>query len=204
MRKWLPKIALLIAITMFISGVALSIEEEEAPAEEAPKAAQEEVPFTAEIPVAMTPPGQAPEIAIVALLASRIDLEIKRDNFLQVEGLTDMKTLIIIIGGSGKGLGSAGVDLQDEVTRANQLIAACKEKGIKIIGMHLGGEDRRGPNSQVMIDLVTPQCDYVVVRSDGNKDGIFTKICTEKKIPLTEIEKTLEVTEILKAIFQLP
>jgi len=167
-------------------------------------AAQVEVPFTAETPVAITPPGQAPEIAIIALLAGRIDLEMKKDNFLKVEGLTDIKTLIIVIGGSGKGLGSAGVDLQDEVTRANQLIAACKEKGIKIIGMHLGGEDRRGANSQVMIDLVTPQCDYVVVRSDGNKDGIFTKICTEKKIPLTEVEKTLEVTDILKAVFQLP
>jgi len=167
-------------------------------------AAQVEVPFTAETPVAITPPGQAPEIAIIALLAGRIDLEMKKDNFLKVEGLTDIKTLIIVIGGSGKGLGSAGVDLQDEVTRANQLIAACKEKGIKIIGMHLGGEDRRGANSQVMIDLVTPQCDYVVVRSDGNKDGIFTKICTENKIPLTEVEKTLEVTDILKAVFQLP
>ena len=167
-------------------------------------AAQVEVPFTAETPIAITPPGQAPEIAIIALLAGRIDLEMKKDNFLQVEGLADIKTLIIVIGGSGKGLGSAGVDLQDEVKRANQLIAACKEKGIKIIGMHLGGEDRRGANSQVMIDLVTPQCDYVVVRSDGNKDGLFTKICTEKKIPLTEVEKTLEVTDILKALFQLP
>jgi len=153
-------------------------------------AAQVEVPFTAETPIAITPPGQAPEIAIIALLAGRIDLEMKKDNFLQVEGLTGIKTLI--------------VDLQDEVKRANQLIAACKEKGIKIIGMHLGGEDRRGANSQVMIDLVTPQCDYVVVRSDGNKDGLFTKICTEKKIPLTEVEKTLEVTDILKALFQLP
>lgn len=167
-------------------------------------AAQAEVSFTAETPVAMTPPGQAPESAIVALLARRINLEIKKDNFLQVEGLAGMKTLIIIIGGSGKGLGSAGVDLQDEVTRAKQLIAACKEKGIKIIGMHLGGEDRRGANSQVMIDLVTPNCDYVVVRSDGNKDGLFTKICAEKKIPLKEVEKTLEVTDILKTVFQLP
>jgi len=42
------------------------------------------------------------------------------------------------------------------------------------------------------------------VRSDGNKDGVFTKICTEKKIPLVEIEKTLEVTNILKTVFKLP
>lgn len=167
-------------------------------------AVQAEVPFTAETPVAMTAPGQSPEIAIVSLLARRVNLEINSDNFLKVEGLNGMKTLIIIIGGSGKGLGAAGVDIEEESERAKSLIAVCKEKGIKIIGMHLGGEERRGANSQVMIDLVTPNCDYVVVRSDGNKDGIFTKICSEKKIPLAEIEKTLDLVDILKAVFQLP
>jgi hypothetical protein len=204
MRKGLPKIALLLVFVLVITGIALAIEEPEEPVQEAPEAAQAEVPFTAETPVAITPPGQAPEIAIVSLLAGRINLEMKKDNFLDVDGLEGIKTLIIIIGGSGKGLGSAGVDLQDEVNRGNRVITACKEKGIKIIGMHLGGEDRLGANSMVMIDLVTPNCDYVVVRSDGNKDGLFTKICTEKKIPLTIIEKTLEVTDILKAVFQLP
>lgn len=167
-------------------------------------AAQAEIPFVAETPVAMTSPGQSPEITIVDMLVSRINFEIKTDYTLKPEELNGMKTLIIIIGGSSKGLGEAGVDLQEEVDRTKQLIAVCKEKGIKIIGMHLGGAERRGEKSQVMIELVTPNCDYVVVRSDGNKDGIFTKICTEKKIPLKEIEKTIEVTDILKAVFQLP
>jgi len=165
---------------------------------------QTEVPFTAQTPVAMTAPGQSPEIAIVNLLARRINLEIKSEPFLKPEELEGFKALIIIIGGSGKGLGAAGVDIEGEVQRAKNLIAVCKEKGIKIIGMHLGGETRRGTNSQIMIELVTPNCDYVVIREDGNKDGIFTKICSEKKIPLTEIKKTLQVTDILKTVFQLP
>lgn len=162
-----------------------------------------QVPFTCEVPVAMTAPGQSPEIAMVDLLARRINFEIKTSYFLKPEGLNGMKTLIIIIGGSGKGLGEAGVDIQEESERAKNLIAVCKEKEIKIIGMHLGGETRRGANSQIMIELVTPMCNYVVVREDGNKDGIFTKICSENKIVLTEIEKTLQVTDVLKALFQL-
>ena len=204
MRKWLPKIALLIAITMLISGVALSMEEEEEPVKEAPKAAQAEVPFIAETPVAMTAPGQSPEIAIVGLLARRMNFEIKVDNFLDVDGLEGMKTLIIILGGSGKGLGSAGVDIQGEIKRAERLMAACKEKGIKIIGMHLGGENRLGANSMVMIDLITPNCDFVLVKSDGNKEGLFTKICADNKIPMIEIEKTLQTTDVIKQVFQLP
>ena len=162
-----------------------------------------QVPFTCEVPVAMTAPGQSPEIAIVSLLARRIKLEIKSEPFLKPEEIEGFKTLIIIIGGSGKGLEAACVDIEEESKRAKDLIAVCKEKEIKIIGMHLGGETRRGANSQIMIELVTPKCDYIVVREDGNKDGIFTKICSENKIVLTEIEKTLQVTDVLKALFQL-
>lgn len=162
-----------------------------------------QVPFTCEVPVAMTAPGQSPEIAIVNLLARRMNLELKSEPFLKPEELEGFKTLIIIIGGSGKGLGAAGVDIEEEVKRAKNLIAVCREKEIKIIGMHLGGETRRGANSQIMIELVTPMCNYVVIREDGNKDGIFTKICSENKIVLTEIEKTLQVTDVLKALFQL-
>jgi len=161
-----------------------------------------EIPFTAEMPVVMTNPGQTPDIALVSFLARKINFEIKTENFLEPEALEGMKTLIIIIGGSGKGMGAAGLDIKYEAKRANELIATCKEKGIKIIGMHLGGKERRGENSQVMIDLVTPECDYVVVRKDGNEDDIFTKICKENEIPLTEIEQTTKVMDVLGALFQ--
>jgi len=162
-----------------------------------------EVPFTCETPVAMTAPGLSPEISIVKLLAKRLNLEIKTDPLLKPEALNGFKTLIIIIGGSGKGLGAAGIDIQEEAERAKKLIAVCKEKNIRIIGMHLGGKTRRGANSAIMIDTVTKHCDYVVVRADGNEDGIFTKICSENKIPLTEIKKTLQVNDVLKELFQL-
>lgn len=164
--------------------------------------AQIEVPFHAEFPAALTNPGQSPESAIVSLLARRMDIEFNYKNFLKVEDLEGIKTLIIIIGGSGKGLGSAGVDLDAEVMRAEALIKTAKEKGIKIIGMHLGGKERLGDNSMVMIDLVTPECDYVVVREDGNENDLFTNLCKEKDIPLTLLKKTTEVSDVLGALFQ--
>lgn len=160
-----------------------------------------EVPFTAQLPIIVTNPGQAPEFSIVSVLAKRINLPIDINFYLEANQLSDYKTLILIIGGSGKGLGSAGISITKEEERAKDLIAKAKELGIKIIGMHLGGGDRRGPNSDLMINLVTPQCDYVIVRSDGNLDGVFTKICKENNVPLTEIEKSLELTDYLKALF---
>ena len=159
------------------------------------------VPFTAEAPIALTAPGQSPEYSIVHLLAQRIDLPLTIDLHLEAKGLEGFKTLIIIIGGSGKGLGAAGISFQDEAERAKELIATAQEKGIKIIGMHLGGETRRGPNSDGMINLITPKCNYVIVKADGNLDGIFTKICKENEIPLTEIEKSIELIDYPKALF---
>ena len=164
--------------------------------------AQIEVPFHAELPAALTNPGQSPESAIVSLLAKRMGIELTYKNFLKTEDLEGMKTLILIIGGSGKGLGSAGVDLDAEVMRAEALIEATKEKGIKIIGMHIGGKERLGDNSMVMIDVVTPECDYVVVREDGNENNLFTNLCKENDIPLTLIKKTTDVSAVLAALFQ--
>jgi hypothetical protein len=41
----------------------------------------------------------------------------------------------------------------------------------------------------------------IIVRS-ANKDGLFTKICQEKKIPLVEVEKMVDAVEPLKAAFK--
>ena len=159
--------------------------------------------FKAEQPVAMTAPGQAPEIAMVNLLAKQLNLKIKSDPMLPPEELVGVKTLILILGASGKGLGEAGVDLRSETRRAQALISAAKRRGIKLIGMHLGGVMRRGENSQVMIDAAAASLDFLVVRSDGNKDGLFTKMAKDQKIPLVQVEKTLQVGEVLKKIFTL-
>ena len=167
-----------------------------------PSAQEIKVPFTCETPVAMTAPGQSPEIGVLELLSGRTNLEIESKSFMEPEELQGKKTLLIIIGASGKGMGAVGVQLEDELNKAKKLIATCKEQKIKLIGIHIGGEPRRGPNSDVMIKQITPNCDYVVVRKDGNKDGVFTTICEQNNIPLTEIERTVQVVDVLKSLFQ--
>lgn len=154
------------------------------------------------LPVAMTAPGQSPEYAVVKLFLDRAKIPVKSDPLLEPGDIGDARSLIIIIGGSGKGLGAAGMDIEDEVKRARDLLALAKERKMPVIGMHLGGEARRGPNSQKFIELVTPNCNFVIVRSDGNKDGIFTKITQDHKIPLLLIEKTTELNDILAKMFK--
>ena len=112
------------------------------------------------------------------------------------------KTLIAVIGGSGKGLGSAGLAVSDEVKRCDSFIKAARAQKKYIIGMHIGGSDRRGPNSVDFLPFAG-QVDYMIVRADGNADGYFTKLCAEKKVPLYIIETTREIEAVLKEIFGL-
>jgi hypothetical protein len=158
---------------------------------------------SAELPVAMTCPGQAPEGQLVKLIFGRLKTPVKYDPFLEPKDLAGNKTLIIILGGSGKGLGVAGVDLRDEMKRAEALIAEANKQKIKLIGIHAGGEDRRGEVSTKLIDLVAPKMSYIVVREDGNKDNLFTKLASQHKIPLTLIKATPELSDVLKALFKL-
>jgi hypothetical protein len=161
-----------------------------------------EVPFTCETPVAMTAPGLSAEMPLIELLMKGKPLEIYSDFFLEPEGLAGMKTLMVIIGYSGKGIGGYGLDFEGELERADRLLDACREQGIRVVGLHLGGEPRRGPGSDAMIKKIAPACDYVVVKKGGNEDGIFTGLCSKNNIPLTEIEKARQVVDVLEALFQ--
>jgi len=44
---------------------------------------------------------------------------------------------------------------------------------------------------------------YLIVREDGNKDGLFTKLASQQKIPLTLIQGTQELSEVFKELFKL-
>jgi len=145
-------------------------------------------------PIILTSCGQSPDYGIPSLLGKRIGLEMAMDPLVLPEKIVVFKTLIIVIGGSGKGLGAAGVDIPDEVRRVKEVIRKAREEEIYILGMHLGGKARRGPNSDHFIPFAA-DVDYLIVREEGNMDGYFTKVAKENNIPLFLIEKNPELTE---------
>lgn len=117
---------------------------------------------------------------------------------------TPFKTVIIAIGASLKGMGASGLTVESEVNRLKKIIDYCKENKIFIVGTHIGGTSKRGApggDNEKMIDTVAPFADYLIVTSDGNKDGRFTNIAKDKGIPLTEIEYALDLVDIFKKVF---
>jgi len=158
----------------------------------------------AQVPVFTTSFGQSQDSNFVNVLARRIRLNNIQKDVGIPEGAdwNNAKTVIVVIGGSGKGLGAAGVSIQAELKRCESIIAAARAQRKYIIGMHIGGEDRRGPNSRDFIPFAG-DVDYMIVRSDGNADGYFTRLCASKNIPLYTIENTRDIENILKEIFGL-
>ncbi|MCK5146304.1 hypothetical protein KAR48_06080 [bacterium] len=117
---------------------------------------------------------------------------------------TAFKSIILAIGASLKGMGASGLTIEDELKRVSSLIKYCTENKILIIAVHAGGESKRGAdgsNNERMIDAVAPYADYIIAVKDSNKDGRFSKIAEEKKIPYSEATYALDIVTLIEQIY---
>jgi hypothetical protein len=117
---------------------------------------------------------------------------------------TPFKTMIVAIGASLKGMGASGLTVDSEAARLKTIIEYCKDKGIYIIAVHVGGTATRGApgsDNERMIDAVAPFADYIIATTDSNKDNRFSDIAKEKGVPYTQVEYALDLVEIFGQIF---
>lgn len=152
-------------------------------------------------PILLTSAGQCADVQIAGVLAKRAGLTAVLSKNATRQDLDDKKTLALVIGVSMKGLGAAGLDLDQEKIRVRELIEEAKKKGIPLLCLHLGGEARRGELTDLMIKTFLPYAQMVIVVKSGNRDGLFTKICTENNIPLHEADRMGDVQNPLKDLF---
>lgn len=169
-----------------------------------------------EQPVLLTSCGQSPGPLKFKVFLTRLGIDYVYNLQASVADLAAMKkegkpfkSLIIVVGASLKGMGAAKVSIEDEIARAEKLIAEAKKMGIKVVGAHVEGMERRsqgaapGDNSdELSIDAVCPRSDLLIVRSDGDEDKRFTAISTGKKVPKISFEKNMELSDVLKNLYQ--
>jgi hypothetical protein len=170
----------------------------------------------AALPVLLTSCGQSPGPVKIQVFLKKLQFDYvynlqatAKDLIAKKSTGAPFKTLIIVTGASLKGMGAAGVSVNDEIARTKALIEEAKKQGIKIIGAHVEGMARRaqgaapGDNSDEMsIDAVCPFASLLIVRKDGNEDGRFTTISNNKSIPMIEFEKNLELEQVLANLFK--
>ncbi len=108
-----------------------------------------------------------------------------------------------------KGMGAAGISIDDELSRIGALIAEARKMKLTVIGAHIEGMKRRAQGADAgdttdeqSIDAVAPLCDALIVLKDGNTDDRFTLIAKKKNIPLIEVEKNLDLVARLEKIFK--
>lgn len=178
-------------------------------------AVNQAVAQTASEPVLLTSCGQSPGPVRLKIFLQKLNINFDYSLQAKAEDLIarkkegkPYKSMIIVTGASLKGMGAAGVSMDDEITRTKALIAEAKKQGIKVIGSHIEGMARRsqgataGDNTDEMsIDAVCNVCDLMIVKKEGDSDGRFTTISKGKKIPLILFEMNTEISDVLKKVY---
>lgn len=156
-----------------------------------------------ELPLLITCTGQTPGYLTIYTLANRLEIKADSEPLISPRRMEELgyKTMIVEMGASLKGLGAAGLNQDEEMQRCKAVFAKAKELGIKIIGTHTGGEARRNEIADKFIIPFAPECDYLLVLSEGNQDCFFDNIAEENEIPLLVFDAFAELPGILTAMF---
>lgn len=109
------------------------------------------------------------------------------------------KTLVITTGTSGKGMGAAGTDVDDEIERCTAVAEKAKSMGMLVVCAHVEGMSRRtDANDQASIDAILPLADVIVCVKDSDSDGLFSDYAESHNIPIIIVEDTLGLGEYME------
>ena len=161
----------------------------------------QEMKFSAKEPALLTTAGQSADLNMAKVLFDRNKVALKAVPLAGPDDLKDAGSLIIVIGGSTKGLGAAGINVDKETARVEQLMVKAAAQKIPIIGMHIGGKARRGELSDKFVELVAPKSSYLLVVKEGDSDGYFSKVMADKKIAGRIVDKLGDLQEPIKTIY---
>ncbi len=209
MNKQMKIAATVLSLSLLITGCASAPEKAEAPA--TPAASEQAVATEtealnyegiAEGPILVTAFGQSADVAMMKALLTKAELDFEYNPVATAEEMGEAKTIIIAAGASTKGLGAAGIKPEDELARAEAMMAAAKEKGITVIVAHLGGTARRGELSDQFIDIALADAVAIVAVAEGNEDGKFTDFGASNSIPVVLVDSISKVVEPMQTIFK--
>lgn len=208
--KKLLALLLCLLMAMSMSVVAFAETAEEAPAEapaeetaEEPAAGEtaEEGAVTISLPILMTSAGQSADVQMFNAIASRSGVEATARELVEADDIEvgEYNTLVIVVGGSSKGLGAAGIDAEQEQARVDAIIEKLKDS-VTIVVAHIGGQARRGELSDGFINAVLPYAQYLIVVEEGDSDGLFSNYAAENNIPISICPDIASVGEVFAGL----
>ena len=170
-----------------------------------------QAPVKAGTPVLITSCGQSPGPVMLKVILQKVGIAYDLNPLAANADLKakPYKSLIIVMGASLKGMGAAGISIDDELKRIGALIDEAHRLKIKVIGAHIEGMKRRAQGADAgdttdeqSIDAVAPKSDILLVNKEGDGDGRFTTIAKAKNIPLILVEKNLDLVKESEKLFK--
>ena len=152
-------------------------------------------------PVLISSAGQSADVTLAGILFKKLKLDYKTINLAKESDLTGIKTLVIVPGFSSKGLGAAGISREVEMNRVKELINSAKKNKIKIVMLHIGGNARRGNQSDDFNKLVAESSSYMIVVSQGDEDKFFSDISIKTKTPIKLVDKIAQASDPINQLF---
>ena len=134
-------------------------------------------------------------------IASRSGVEATARELVEADDIEvgEYNTLVIVVGGSSKGLGAAGIDAEQEQARVDAIIEKLKDS-VTIVVAHIGGQARRGELSDGFINAVLPYAQYLIVVEEGDSDGLFSNYAAENNIPISICPDIASVGEVFAGL----
>jgi hypothetical protein len=163
--------------------------------------AQEKASFTANEPVLITSAGQSADVLMVKILSEKAGVDYLFRKTASDAQLDSVKSVIIVTGGSSKGLGAASIDKEQELERVKRLMRKANEKKLPLIGIHVGGKSRRGELSDYFNIPVAEKVDHLIVVKEGDHDSFFSQLGEKRHITVQLPEKINEIQSLLTEIY---
>ncbi|NMA62340.1 MAG: hypothetical protein GX956_10695 [Firmicutes bacterium] len=140
-------------------------------------------------PIFVTSAGQSADDMILKVMLDRqLGTTVERNPLAQVADLEGVNTLALVVGVSNKGLGSAGINLDQEKARIKSLLEEAKKNDSYVILVHIGGPARRGASSDEVAKIVAPYAHSIIVGAESNQDKFFDNLAKENNVTLTVVE----------------
>jgi Domain of unknown function (DUF6305) len=178
-----------------VAGLGLAVSVAASPAAAQQKAA---------LPALVTSIGQSLDGFQTQLSMRRAQIENEYDPLAGVDLLDGKKTLLLAVGASLKGFGEAGTNMQKEVKRTEELLEAAKQKGLFIVVLHIGGQERRDKNTDQLLEITVPKAHLVILRLEGDEDEMIRKLAAASKVPVRTVDTVVNMRPILREVFGLP
>lgn len=152
--------------------------------------------------VLVTPAGQGTEGLIISELCDVLNIRNHYMYWAEPQDLEGYNTLVLVLGFSKQGLYSIHKNPEEEIQRVKSLVTAADKKGIPVILLHIGGQDRRSQVDDQTAGMIASMLDYIIVTQEGEWDGFFTGLATGNKIPLTVVKDIQEIKVPFNSVFR--